>query len=147
MKQGESGFTLMEMLLSVSIMVVLISLSLPIYESFQTRNDLAVNTQAVAETIRRAEDDARAVNGDSAWSVEIQSSAVTLFMGTSFAGRNTNYDEVVTLPASVTASGTSEIQFTKFTGAPSPTSATITLTSANGDTRTVTVNAKGMVQD
>jgi hypothetical protein len=98
----------------------------------------------VSAVLRRAETYARSANGDNAWSVEIQSTAVTLFQGTNFAGRNTGFDETTTLPGSVTASGLSEVQFTKLTAVPN-TTGTVTLSSNVNDTRTITVNAKGMV--
>jgi prepilin-type N-terminal cleavage/methylation domain-containing protein len=140
----EAGFTLVELLLSVVIIGLLTGLSLPVYESFVRRNDLDLAGQNLAMALRRAETYARASNYDSAWSVEIQTSGITLFQGVTFASRNTAYDETVTIPGSITPSGLGEIQFTKFSAAPN-TTGTITLTSSTNDTRTVTINAKGAV--
>ncbi len=139
-----AGFTLLEMLLSVAIISMLVGMSVPVYESFVRRNDLDLIAQQLASVIRRAETYARAVAYDNAWSVEITSTTITLFQGTSYATRNTAYDESVTIPASVTPSGLSEIQFAKFSASPN-TTGSITLTSTTNSTRTVTVNAKGMV--
>lgn len=138
------GFTLIEMLLSVTIIGMLSGMSVPVYESFVRRNDLDLAAQTIASTLRRAETYARNQNSDNAWSVEVQPTTVTLFQGTNFAGRNTNFDETYSLPASVTPSGLGEVQFAKFNAAPN-TSGSVTLTSTTNDTRTVTVNAKGMV--
>jgi prepilin-type N-terminal cleavage/methylation domain-containing protein len=140
----KNGFTIVEVLLSVVIISMLVGASLPVYESFARRNDLDLAAQNLAQTIRRAQTYARAVSGDSAWSVEVQASTITLFRGTIFASRNTIYDETITIPASIAPSGLSEIQFTKFSSAPNTTGA-ITLTSTTNDVRTVTVNAKGVV--
>ena len=140
----QAGFTLMEVLLSMAIISILVGLSMPFYESFVRRNDLGLATQTVSAMLRRAETYARAANGDANWSVEVQSTSLILFQGTNFAGRNTGFDETLTLPGSVTASGLSEVQFTKLTAIPN-TTGTITLTSNLSDTRTITVNAKGMV--
>jgi len=140
----QAGFTLVELLVSVTIIILITGMTLPIYESFVRRNDLDLIAQSLALTIRRAETYARAVNYDSQWGVEIQSSGVTLFQGTSFAGRNTAYDETVTMPPSVSPSGLSEVQFAKFSAAPN-TTGTVTLTSSANDTRTITINAKGTV--
>jgi len=138
------GFTLVELLLCVAIISLLAGLSIPVSESFNRNNDLDIATQLLASGLRRAEAYARASNTDNAWSVEVQSSTVTLFQGTSFGGRNTAYDEAFSLPGTITPSGTTEVQFSKFAATPN-TSATITLTSTTNNTRTVTVNAKGMV--
>ncbi len=147
MIREQAGFTLLEMLLSAAIISMLVGASLPIYETFIRRNDLDLTAQRITAMLRRAETYAQAVNYDNDWSVEIQSSAVTLFQGTNFVGRNTAYDETLSMPATVTPSGTSEVRFTKFTAAPNAAAVTtpITLTSTANSTRTIILNAKGMV--
>ena len=142
---NQQGFSLLEVLLSVAILAVLAGLSLPVYESFLRRNDLDLTAQQVASSLRRAQTFARANSYDSVWSVAVQSSNVTLFRGTNFAGRDQTYDESVAIPASVSVSGLSEVQFSKLTATPN-TTGSITLTSTANATRTVTVNAKGMVE-
>lgn len=142
--QRASGFTLIELLLSVAIMSLIVGLSLPLHESFVRRNDLDLAAQNLATTMRRAGTYARAVNHDNAWSVEIQSSTITLFRGTNFAGRNTAFDETTSIPSSITPSGLGEVQFAKLSAAPNVTGS-VTLTSTTNDIRTVTVNAKGVV--
>src|SRR5882672_11100173 len=117
----DGGFTLVEMLLSVVIIGMLTGLSLPVYESFVRRNDLDLAAQNLAFALRRAETYARAVNYDSPWSVEIQSSSITLFQGTAFGSRNTAYDESVSIPGSITPSGLGEVQFAKFSATPNTT--------------------------
>jgi prepilin-type N-terminal cleavage/methylation domain-containing protein len=138
------GFTLIEMMLSVSIIAMLSALSLPVYASFQARNDLDIATQSIAESLRRAQVYSRGMQNDSQWGVEVQSTAATLFKGGVFASRDATYDEATTIPTTITVGGVSEILFTKLTGMPA-TTGNITLSNANGDTRTVTINAKGMV--
>lgn len=141
---NQRGFTLLELLLSVAILTLITGLSLPVYESFVRRNDLDLTTQSVAAAVRRAETYARGVNGDTTWGIRVQSNEVVLFKGASYAARDTAFDEKVSLPGTVTPSGLSELVFAKLTGAPSATG-TITLASTTNDTRTITVNAKGMV--
>lgn len=144
--QKASGFTLIELLLSVTIIGLLAGLSLPVYESFTRRNDLDITVQGVVATLRRAETYARAVHSDSAWSVEIQGATVTLFQGTNFASRNPDFDETYALPGSIVPSGATEVQFAKWSAVPNVTGANvITLTSSTNDTRTISINAKGVV--
>lgn len=142
---NQNGFTLIEVLLSVAILTILTGLSLPVYESFMRRNDLDITAQQLAASLRRAQTYARSVNHDTVWSVRVQPTVVTLFQGTDYASRNTAYDESFSVPSTVTTSGLSEIQFAKLSAAPN-TSGTITLTSNANATRTITVNAKGMVE-
>lgn len=142
---NERGFSLVEMLLSVVIISMLVGLSLPIYRSFQSRNDLDITTQSVAQMMRRAQTYAKAVKGDGQWGVRVASGSAVLFKGASYAGRDVNFDETTTIPLAVSVSGLSDILFSKFTAIPTSTG-TITLTDTNiNDARTISINAKGMV--
>lgn len=140
----QRGFTLIELLLSVAILTLLSGLSLPVYESFVRRNDLDLTAQSVVSSVRRAGIYARAVDGDSTWGVRFLSTSVTLFRGATYATRDANFDEIIPLPASVSLSGTSEIVFNKLSGTPN-TTASVTLSGSTNDTRTITINTKGMV--
>ena len=138
------GFTIIELLLSVAVMTILIGLSLPVYQTFVRSNDLDLNTQVVADTMRRAETNARGVNRDSVWGVYFTSTTTTLFKGATYATRDTSFDETTTLPNSVSQTGLTEITFSKMNATPS-TTGTLTLTSTTNTTKQVTINAKGMV--
>ncbi|TSC67347.1 MAG: hypothetical protein G01um101472_445, partial [Parcubacteria group bacterium Gr01-1014_72] len=48
-----SGFTLIEMLLSISLLVLMGGIAIPIYYSFQVRNDLDIVTASHAQLLRR----------------------------------------------------------------------------------------------
>lgn len=138
------GFTLIEVLLSVAIIGLLTGVSLPIYASFANRNDLEVTTENIVRSLRRAQSYSRAVNNDSQWGVAIQSGTIVVFKGATYATRDTAFDEATIIPNNVSTSGFSEVVFSKLYGAPSAT-ATINLNTINNDTRTVTLNAEGMV--
>lgn len=138
------GFTLLEVLLSIALVAVLAGMSIPIYQSFQNKNDLDIAAAAAVQSLRRAQVLARAVDGDTSWGVRLQSGSVVLFKGTSWAGRDSNYDEVFEISSSLALSGLSEIVFSKFSGTPQVTG-NITLTSVNNDARTITINSKGTI--
>ncbi len=137
------GFTLIEVLLSVTIITMLAGLSLPVYETFVRRNDLDLTAQTLSSSIRRAATYARAVNGDSTWGVHFTTNSSTLFKGASYASRDATFDETTPIPASMSLTG-GEVVFAKLTGAPNITGS-VTLTSTTNDTRTISLNAKGMV--
>lgn len=140
-----NGFTLLEVLLSVTILTMLTGISLPILASLNNRNDLDITTQTIAMQLRRAQSYARGMSQDSAWGVRVQSGSSTLFKGASYATRDTGYDEQTTLPSTIVPSGLGETVFSKLSGTPSATG-TVTLTlQTNNEVRTVTLNAKGMV--
>lgn len=143
---NQRGFSLIEMLLSVTIISMLVGLSLPIYQSYQTRNDLVVTTEGIASMLRRAQTYAQGMNGNSQWGVHVQSGSAVLFKGTSYAApRDTAFDESLSIPTTFTISGLSDIVFSKLYALPSATGSITLTNSTNNETRTVTINGKGMV--
>jgi len=138
------GFTLLEMLLSVALITVISGIGVPIYQSFQTRNDLDIAEVAAVQTLRRAQVLSQAVDGDTNWGMLATTSSIILFKGASYAARDSGYDEIFEIPASITISGTQEYVFSKFTGEPQTTGTTI-LTSNSNEVRNIVVNSKGMV--
>lgn len=147
------GFTLLEAMLSVGLISIVVGVSLPVYQGFQSRTDLEVTTQSIAEAFRRAQMFARASYADSSWGIKIlpASNEVVLFRGSLYSARDASYDEIISVPGSIslTVGGAlapgNETYFVKVTGAVSSTG-TVTLTFTRGnDVKTVTLNAAGTV--
>lgn len=138
------GFTLLEVLLVIATIAVLAAISVPVYSNLQVRNDLDVVTNTSLQTLRRAQTLSQAVDGDSTWGVKLQQADITLFKGTSYSDRDTNFDEAYSLSGNVTPSGISELVFAKLSGNPT-TTGTITLTSSNNEIQNITINSKGFL--
>lgn len=139
----QHGFTLLEVLLSVGLLTALAGISLPVYASFQVRNDLEITTKTTASMLRRAQTYSRNGHRDSQWGVAIQGQQITLYKGADYASRDTSLDETTQVSSAITLSGLSEITFTRLEARPSA-SGTITLT-AGPTNKTVSINAYGMV--
>ena len=135
---------MIEMLLSVAIISLIAGMGIPVYRTFQVRNDLDVATNTLAQSLRRAQILAQSMEGDSPWGVALSTGSITLFRGSSYASRNTDYDEVFSMPENITISGDSEYTFQKFTGDPTEDGST-DLTSVDQETRTLNLNEKGTV--
>ena len=118
--------------------------SAPLYVSFQNRNDLDIATATTVQSLRRAQFLAQASVGDASWGVYLQTGNLTIFRGSSFASRNSDFDEVYPLSTSLVFTNLNEVVFTKFSGLPSPSSGTITLTNINNETRNIVINDQGM---
>ena len=128
------------------IISMIAGFSLPLYQSFQARNDLDTSAQSIAETIRRAQVYARGSYGDGQWGVRVATGTVILFKGTSYAARDPNYDETATIPSSFSVTSPSDVLFTKLLAVPSLTGTFATLSATNNnETRTIAINAEGMV--
>jgi len=140
---ASKGFTLLELLLSVALISVIAGFSLPVYRTLIKKNDLDITVNSIAVSLRRAQVLSQAVDGDTTWGVKVQSGSIVVFKGVSYAARDTSYDESFDLQTSISPGGTTEVVFAKLTGLPQSTGTT-TLTSES-DTRTVSINAKGMV--
>ena len=129
----------------MALIAALSAITIPIYQSFQVRNDLELAVNTAAQTLRRAQTLAQSVASDTLWGVFVGSSTITLFQGSSFSGRVTSSDEAFDLPSTILPSGLQEIVFSKFYGEPQETG-TLTLTSSGNDTRSVSIGIKGLVE-
>ena len=143
-RSSADGFTLIEVLLSVALLSLIIGIGAPVYQALQVRNDLDIATNTVTQLLRRAQVLSQAAEGDISWGVSIQSGAITLFRGTSFAARDASFDETFDLPGSIVPSGLGEVVFAKFLGVPQ-TTGTVTLTASINEVRTITINEKGAI--
>ncbi len=144
MKCKVSSFTLLEILLSVSIISILAGLTMPLYQSFQNRNDLDIAASTFAQASRRASILSRAVDEDTNWGIYVENGTLTIYKGSSFALRDNTYDEIYPLSTSMTISGTREYNFAKLSGYPL-IPGTITFTSVNNESRNVSINTKGTI--
>jgi len=145
MLKNNSGFTLIEILLVILIIITLTSFSAPVLQSFQTRNDLHIAKSIIIANLHRAQLLSQANLNDQPWSININKHELTLFQGTNYITRDTNYDEISDLPKSITPSGLSKITFTKLDGVPVSTG-TINLTSNTNIIKSLTINEKGIIQ-
>ena len=137
------AFTLLEVLLSVSLIAALAALSTPVFRMFQVKNNLDNAAVTVAQTWRRSQVLSQAAADDSSWGTYVQVGSITLFKGVSYISRDTDWDEVFPVAGNITPTGLQEVVFSRFYGLPQ---ATGTLSfSAFEEVRTVNINAKGTV--
>jgi len=138
------GFTLIEILLSITCIAIISAISIPIYQSFQNRNDLNITADTLVQGLRRAQVLAQASEGDTSAGVKIETSSITIFRGTSFVLRDSAWDEAFAIPSSITPTGLNEIVFSRLFGLPS-TTGNIILSSNIDENKTININGKGML--
>lgn len=144
-KKSDSGFTLIEVLIVTTVMIILTAVALPVSYSLLEKNDLNLTAQKIVQTARQAQVLAQANDSDSVWGIHAQSGSVTLFKGSSYAARNVARDKIYSFSNSENISGVTDFVFSKLTGYPA-TSGVLIITSPDTTVKNVTINARGMVQ-
>lgn len=132
------GFTLIELLLTIAIVLIIGSSSSVFYSRFINQNSVANISDQITEQMHKAQVYAMMGKNNSAWGVKLAGTTFTLFSASSSA-----FDETFTLSPAITVTGLSTLTFAKGTGLPDSTP-TIVI-SGGGNTKTLTVNAQGVV--
>jgi len=136
------GFTAVEVLLTIGVIGITAGVSVPMFRNYQIRSDLDL---AVAQTIgglTRAQLLSQTGQEDNMWGFRVPEG--TLFQGASYAIRDPDFDEIMILPPSISVYGIEEVVFSRVDGVPSPVG-DIILEALNGEQRTITVSADGML--
>ncbi len=139
------GFSFIELMMAIAVLVLLAGLAIPFYQSFQVSSNLDNTTQEMASTLRRAQGMAMGSKQWSAWGVHLEAHKYIVFAGAAYnAGDPTN--ETFTTPQNITVSTTagSDIVFTRVKGETSNVG-TVTLQSANNESTAITINARGII--
>ena len=138
----DKGFTLVEVLVVIAIMVILMGITAPFLVSayndyqFRSERDLAVSL------IRRARAYSMAGTNGKDHGLKIASSSYVIFEGTSYAARDTAKDIIDSRNTNITITGASEIVFSYLTGR----SSTAILVLSDGiSTASASVNTEGLI--
>lgn len=137
------GFTLIELLLVIAIVLIIGTFSVIFFSRFLTQNAVANTQDQLIGQLRKAQIYAMMGKQNSAWSVNYSSNTITLYIGTTFAGHNTAFDEEFTVNSNILVSGITDVNFAKTTGLPTPVTSSVTI--SNGTTiKTIDINAQGV---
>ncbi|TSC64431.1 MAG: hypothetical protein G01um1014106_126 [Parcubacteria group bacterium Gr01-1014_106] len=149
---SSAGFTILETALVITIIAILLALIVPVSQQFQTNALLHTEAAALAADLRRVQTAASAGTNDTAHGLHVDITPTdqwVLFRGSTYVpGAAEN--AVHALPTSVDITtvaltgGGQDILFTERRGTTS-TPGTMTLRTANGQTKTVSVNGRGVV--
>lgn len=149
----KKGFTLVEVLIVISVSLILAASAVPIIGNLQGSAQLNDNTSDIIQTLRIARERSisRLNNENHGVFFEINAGADSyiLYQGGSYDTRDTDYDVETTLPDSITMTTTitgDEINFSKGLGVPDETGI-IDLISDTGGTRSVSSNSIGLIEE
>lgn len=138
------GFTLLEVALVITLVVIISAFTVPIGINFYRNQTLNEASDGILSVLRRSQNHAAFGKNDSDFGVKILSDTYVLFEGSSYVSRDTSKDASFNISMGVTATGADEIVFTKLTGVPNATGS-ITITAGN-TTKTIEINAQGHVE-
>lgn len=132
---SQKGFTLIELMIAISMVGILAGVSAPVGRALKERNDLTVAKSTVVQALRHAQLLSQASEEDTAWGVRIESGQAIIFGG---------QDKIFAIPKQVVSSGLTEVVFAKLSGLPQNLG-TITLT-INSENEEITINQEGMLE-
>ncbi len=142
-KTEASGFTLVELLLVISIIIIIGTFSVVFFSRFLTQNAVANTQDQLIGEIRKAQLYAMMGKQNGNWGVNFLSNKITLFQGNSYSGRNNVFDETFSVNANISVAGFTGVIFTKTTGLPD-TTGTYTII-GNDTSKPITINSQGVV--
>lgn len=140
----KNGFTLVEILLVISLITLIAIVSVPVTQSALFQNNLILTANSIVNSARTAQLKSRSQQNDSVWGVSIQSNSIIIFQGTSYSARVVSSDSVSQKSPGVVVTGVTEFTFSKMLAEPSATG-DIILTSASNQKKTLTLNSKGII--
>lgn len=138
------AFTLIELLLVITIMGIMGGVSAPFLSSFMERSRIATTTNIIVRSLRKAQ--AYSISGKegSEWGVRYEQGALALFKGTDYDTRDPSFDENFSLSEILQVAGLDEVYFGKLRGEPSGAISVI-ITSPTQDPKTIIGNSEGMI--
>ncbi len=139
----KQGFSLIELLLVIAIILSVSILSMGFYARFITQNGVFVAMDQTVSQLRKAQLYSEIGKQDSSWGVHYANKILTLFAGNSYVSRNPAFDESFTFTGDISVTGWNDVVFIAPVGTPSAT--LNTTISGQGSSQSVVVNAQGTV--
>ncbi|MBI3633948.1 MAG: type II secretion system protein [Candidatus Vogelbacteria bacterium] len=148
----EKGFTLVEIIIVVGILLTLATITITALSKFSQFTALSKDTEKIVSLLNRARSDTISSKNDVRYGVHFESTKAVLFAGDSYVS-NTMTNEVVTvLPTATIRSvtlngGGSNVLFDRLTGATSESgNIIISLLGSGANSRQITISSNGVAQ-
>lgn len=147
-KKSLTGFTLIELMIVVALIIMFSALTLPMSFSFFQEATLKDQVRNIENSLRKAQAMAITGRGDSSAGVKITQSECIIFEGESFEKRREEVDIIIPFPVTLSISGADEIVFQKSTGLLAfPPEEEVSITVTFGDSsKEITINSQGKIE-
>lgn len=141
------GFTLIEILVVISLTMLLAGVSSVVYGNIQVSTQLNETSSQIAQNLRLAKEQSASGKNNAAHGIKFDANQYTLFQGSSYLTREVSFDRVYVLGSGLSLATTligNEIVFSKGVGDPN-TNGTITLSHIVNGSRSITINNYGVI--
>ena len=142
-KKNIQGFTLIEMLLVTSLLLILGVLTFPVGLAFYVVQQHSEAVEGVHDALKRAQEYARTGKNDSSFGVRMMDDAYVLFQGDTYAEREIAEDTVFPVSDMLSFGGDVEVVFQAHSG--SPVSPGLIHIDSARKSDTISVNALGRI--
>lgn len=151
MRQRAAGFTAIEVLTTVAILVVILSITVVSFALFQQERDLDGATEGLTSTFEQARGQTLASRNQTVYGVHLEAGRYVLFEGAAYVpGAATN--QAFALPGSIEffgwafAGGGVDVVFERLTGETNqPGTVTVRIRSRPARAKTITILATGII--
>lgn len=150
-----TGFTLLELIIGIGILVIILAISIPSIISLQRRPLVNNTSEEVMNTLKLAQNKALSSEGNSQYGVYFNTTAdphqYILFKGSSYALRDTAFDQIYSISSetefyAINIGGGNEIVFDRLTGTTqNPGDISLRLKMDNSQTKTINVDGFGVI--
>lgn len=144
------GFTLIEVLVVIGILVVLIGVSLTAFIKNSSKSNLDKEAKIILSYINNAREQTISSSDNSEYGVYFASTSVTVFKGKVYPASTSTIYEISAPSVSIFSfsltGNTDRFYFKKITGEPSATGTIVIRNSANNMIQTITVKPTGIIQ-
>jgi Tfp pilus assembly protein FimT len=142
----KKGFSVIEILFVLAIMIILAAIVLPSFKKMRENQVLKSTTSEVISVIDKARSQSVSSIDSSEYGVHFQTDKVVLFKGITYSSSDASNENIIlTTPATISVisltGGAVDVYFDRLSGAPSK-SGTITI-SVSSLSKTITISATG----
>lgn len=146
----KTGFTMVELLIVIGIMVIVVSAGASLYSSLQTSTEINELAAQIVQNVRLAQGQSQSGLNNNEHGVQFEPHRYILYQGASYALRDVAYDRIFDVGEALTLSTTivdNDVHFLTGLGLPvNPGSiGTITIVHAVNGSRFISVNSLGVV--
>lgn len=143
------GFTLIEFMIVVSLIIMFASLTLPVGFNFYQESTLREQAKNLQNSLRKAQTMAMTGREDSSAGVKIipREQKYIIFEGESYETRRQEADIIIPFPIGLSVRGADEIVFQKSTGLPIfPEEERLIIITFGVSSQKITINSQGKIE-